>query len=217
MNKLELREASLGECLFASIVYVVWLVFSVSVICYFCRFTKQDPTSRFPVMMLVLLLSPFMILSLIELKNVIISYRTKLVITEEEITLYRSRNVRRVSLLQVSEYGCAGFVARKNYMFFCTVPRTEIEEYAAENIERAWDLFGADRVQRMITTECGIWQLKLGIFVYDAAKDKSQTQALIFRDGRPEVLHAVSSYFKLIPMLTGPILVDDPRPWTKNR
>ena len=217
MNKLELREASLGECLFASIVYVVWLVFSVSVICYFCRFPEQDPTSQFPVMMLVLLLSPFMILSLSGLKDVIISYRTKLVITEEEITLYRGRNVRRVSLSQVSEYGCAGFVARKNYLFFCTVPQTEIEDYAAKNIERAWDLFGPDRVQRMITTECGVWQLKLGIFVYDAAKDKSQTQALIFRDGRPEALHAVSNYFKSAPVLTGPILVDAPRAWTKYR
>ena len=217
MNKLELREASLGECLFASIVYVVWLVFSISVICYFCGFSEQDPSSRFPVIMLVLLLSPFMVLSLSGLKNVIISYHTKLAITEEEITLYRGRNVRRVSLSQVSDYGCAGFVARSNYLFFCTVPRKEIEDYAAKNIDQAWDLFGPDRVQRMITTEFGAWQLKLGIYLHDAAKDKTQTRTLIFRDGRPEALHAVSSYFKSDPVLTGPILVDNPRAWTKHK
>lgn len=216
MEKLELREASFGECLFSSIIYSAWLLFSACGTYFFLIFPEYNPAPWF--LPLVLLLnSPFVILGIIGLKKTIISYHTRLVISKDEITLYRGRRMQRVPLSQVSEYGCAGFVYRSSFLFFCTVPKDEIADYADENMHNAEYLFGEERVRKMLSTHLGQWQLKVGIFVYYAAKMRSEGHILIFSNGRPQYLQAVSKYMDTLPMLTGPVLYDNPKPWMINR
>lgn len=216
MNELELRETSFGECLFSSIIYGTWLLFSACVTYFFHIFPEYNPAPWF-LLLVFLLNSPFIILGIIGLKNTIISYHTRLVISKNEITLYRGRKIQQVPLSQVSEYGCAGFIYRNPYLFFCTVPRDEIADYAEKNIHKAEHLFGRERVQKMLSTYLGQWQLKVGIFVYYTAKIEPKGRILIFRNGRPKYLHAVSNYMKTIPTLTGPVLFDNPKPWMINR
>lgn len=212
MNELELRETSLGECLFSSIIYGMFLLFSACVPFFFHKFPEYNPTPWFP-LLVMLLFSPFVLLGIIGLKNTILSYHTRLVISKDAITLYRSKNMQRVPLAQVSEYGCACFIHRSSYLFFCTIPMEEIADYATQHLDRAEYLFGEARVQKMLSTELGQWQLKVGIFVHDAAKADIKGRIIIFRDGRPQYLHAVSDYMKTAPTLTGPVLFDNPKPW----
>ncbi len=212
MEHLELREASVGDCILSCAVYGIWAGISTYVIYFLFAFPEHSPTPWFAYIMALIYLL-FLIPCIIGLIKCCISYNTVLKITKDEVILKRGRRMQCVPLSQITEYGCAGFVYRNCYLFFCTKSKNEISDYAEKHFYLAKRYFGKRRVEEMRSTQYGLWQLKVGIYVKSALKSRRGDAALIFRDGRPKTLNAVYTYMKSKPILTGPILIDDPNPW----
>ena len=212
MERLELRETSFRRCLISSIIYGGWLVFSVFVVFFFFAFPQYSPNPFFSYLMFLLFL-PFILLGLIGLANVILSYNTWLIISKDEIILKRGIREQHISTSQITEYGCAGFVYRSSYLFFCNTSQNDIIDFYNRYTHLAERFFGKERVKKMRTTQYGQWQLQVGVYVHAASKRKIRDNILIFRDARPAYLAEIYKILRTMPILTGPIMIDDPKPW----
>ena len=212
MEHLELRETSFWRCLISSIIYGGWLAFSVFVVFFFFAFPQSSPNPFVPYIMFLLYL-PFIIIGFSGLVNVILSYNTWLIISNDEIILKRGTWERHMSISQITEYGCAGFVYRSSYLFFCNTSQRDITDFYNGNTHLAEHYFGKERVKKMLTTQYGQWQLQVGVYVQAVSKRKIRDNTLFFRDARPEYLAEIYKIMHTTPMLTGPILIDDPKPW----
>lgn len=128
MEHLELRETSFRRCLISGIIYGGWLAFSVFVVYFFFAFPQFSPNPFFSYLMLLLFL-PFIILGLVGLTNVILSYNTWLIISKDEVILKRGIWEQHMPISQITEYGCAGFVYRSSYLFFCSTSQSDIADF----------------------------------------------------------------------------------------
>lgn len=212
MEHLELRETSFQRCVISCIIYGGWLVFSVSVVFSFFASPQYSLNSFFPYLLFLLFL-PFIIWGLIGLVNTIQSYNTWLIISTDDIILKRGIREQHISASQITEYGCAGFVYRSSYLFFCNASQNDIIDFYNRNTHFAERFFGKERVTKLCTTQYGQWQLQVGVYVHAASKRKTNDTILIFRDARPAYLAEIHKVLHTMPILTGPILIDDPKPW----
>lgn len=162
---------------------------------------------------MLLLFLPFIIWGIIDLANVILSYNTWLIISKDEVILKHGIWKQHMAISQITEYGCAGFVYRSSYLFFCNTSQRDITDFYNGNTHLAERYFGKERVKKLLATQYGQWQLQVGVYVHAASKRKIKDNTLIFRDARPSHLAEIYNIIHTTPMLTGPIMVDDPKPW----
>ncbi len=212
MEHLELRETSVGNFLLSCTIYGIWIAFSTYVIYFFFAFPEHCPTPWFA-HIIALTYSLFLIPCILGLTKCFISYNTVLEISNDEVILKRGKRIHCVPMSRITEYGCAGFIYRDSYLFFCTSSKDEISNYARKNAHLAKRYFGKKRAKNMSATQYGQWQLMVGIYVKSALKSSHRDAVLIFGDGWPRTLKKVSHYMKTEPILTGPVLIDDPNPW----
>ena len=208
MGNLKLRETSFRKCLVCSITYGGWFAFSVFVPCIFFVRPEFSPYLWVP-FLLLLLYSPFIFMGIIGLIKIIISYNTWLIISEDEVILKRGKRVQHMSISEITEYGCAGFIHRSSYLFFCDEQQSNIIEFFERNRNLADRYFGKERAKKMCKTQQGLWQLQVGVYVHAASKRKTGDHVLFFRNDHPEHLNEVNKLIEKMPMRTGPKMIDD--------
>lgn len=120
----------------------------------------------------------------------------------------------QLELSQITVFGCAAFAHRNGYIFFSSTPRNKIMDFARKHQHNTLRLFGKNRINNLCRSEDGLWQLSVGTYV-QMCRRRDRKNIIIIEYASPEILKTISNYLQENPILTGPIILDQPEMWVR--
>ena len=211
MEKLELRESSLGWTITSCIIWSAWIAVSGGIMVFCITSTEPLPVPYLDYVLFVISLL-FFLYSFYELLRSIASYNTKMIISKKELVI-KKMGVPEITIpiSNIHVFGCACFIHRNTFLYFCTRSQEEIRAFAEKNCEKGNSVFGKAQAEKLRKTEYGNWQLAVGLYV--RLIHRKPENVIVFGDGTPERLSLICNYLDKTPVLTGPGLINNQTPW----
>lgn len=141
-----------------------------------------------------------------------VSFTEKLVISEDAVIFYRgNKQVRHLTGQKITVFGCAAFMHRNGYIFFCETPLEEIYQFSQQHQQKAIRLFGKKRLMQDTKENERRYQIAVGTYIQ--LERRNNERVIILKQASPRILKEIGSIFGKKPVLTGPIILDNPKPW----
>ena len=139
-----------------------------------------------------------------------IAFSERIVVSEDAVVFYRGKKqMGYIPCKQITVFGCAAFMHRNGYIFFCSEPIDSIMDFAQHHQEEMIHCFGKSRVEAVSKTEEGYRQIAIGTYV-EISRKKNQKSIIILKNASSKQLNSVKLCLPLEPVLTGPIIMDYP-------
>lgn len=134
----------------------------------------------------------------------VLEYRTVVTVSEDGVSLYRGKRLRKVFLwADIRIYGLAAFRMRENRLFFCT---KQIDERYLEHNEQAARLIFGKQYDALAGTQEGRLRLAVGTALYERCTSR-EADLIVFQYGSPARLAQIAEFTDIAPVLTGPCMM----------
>ena len=144
-----------------------------------------------------------------------IEYTEKIIISEDAVELQRGKQkIRCISSQDITVCGCAAFVHRGGYVFFCSNSLEEILAFSQINSKKARQYFGKSRMVQAKTDSDLEFQIAVGTYIHSQRR-KNNARIIILKSPGPKTLKEIRDILHQEPIRTGPILMDYPNQWTE--
>lgn len=142
-----------------------------------------------------------------------IAFSERIVVSEDAVVFYRGKKqMGYIPCKQITVFGCAAFMHRNGYIFFCSEPIDSIMDFAQHHQKEMVHHFGKRRVEDASKTEEGYRQIAIGTYV-EISRKKNQKSIIILKNASLELLNSVKACLHMKPVLTGPIIMDNLNVW----
>lgn len=214
MKKLVYRNCSLSLLIVSIIVYSIAII--LSLIGIYTLYKSNDPTFA-PIARHITALiigAGFCLPCFIFIVTSCIAFNEKIVISENAVEFYcGQKQIEYIPFKQITVFGCAAFMHRNGYVFFCSEPIDNIIDFAQHHKKEMVRCFGESRVEAASKTEDGYRQIAIGTYV-EISRKKNQKSIIILKNASIKLLNEVKAFLPMTPVLTGPIIMDNPNIWS---
>ena len=213
MKRIVCRNCSLGLLIVSIIIY--GLAGILSGIGLYMALVVEDP-AFIPVLRYIVVFFyaiGFCIPCIVLIVMSCVAFTEKIIITEDAVELRRGKKqIGYIPCREITVYGCAAFMHRNGYTFFCSTPLDQILIFSERNQQKTVRFFGKHRVAQAESHSERMLQIAVGTYIHSKRR-KDYAQIIILKSATPKLLKEIGGLLHKEPVLTGSIIMDYPDAW----